>query len=340
MGKVKDFYFWPIIIEFVVVFLLISLGLLIESFHRSMLVSDKSFNLEIFYYILRETALVSFTFVISFNFIKRSYYSIARRISLGIGYNEPTTVLVILSEIYLICASLLVTMNIRPIIHTTYIESNISNFTYDFVRYDALFSFFTLLVLAIPLTYLTHKHDSNLKKTKIAGIIIILILVSIINSTKNFNARILESSANWAQKNWTKQSIKASEALSESQTNEEKAISYFWLGVSENRQGNFEKAVEYQLNAISLLPNYAAAYSSLSNAYSMLGKNVEALDSAKRCIKYDPTYAWCYNSMMNYFLSINDKNNAIINAKKATNLDPANKELRENYSILLESNEI
>jgi len=341
MSKIKNSYFWPLIIEFIIVFILLSIGLIIESLDRNiLLLSYKSLNSDILSFIFRETLIVTIIFVVSFNFIKRSYYSIARNISITLGQNEQNTAISILSEAYLVCASILAMVNIRPIIHTTYLESNIQNFTYDFARYDSFFSVLTLLVLAIPLIYLIYTKSKSKSGLKILGVLVVLFLVGVVNSFTNFEARALETSASWTTKNWEDLSTKATVTLNDSKTDEEKATAYFWLGVAENRRGNYDKAVEYQLLATSLYPRYAGAYSSLSNAYSALGENTKALESAKKCIKYDPNYAWCYNSLMNYYIGINDTKKALINAKTAMDLDLGNIELREIYRDMLDKSSL
>lgn len=330
-------YLWQVFIEFIIVFLLISMGLIIESFNRKILFLDNgSLNLQIIYFIFEKTSISSLVFVITFRFIKSSYYSISRTLTEKLSAGEDNGVIAVFINVFLITASLLATMLLRPIIHTTYLESDIVNFTYDFVRHDALISVITLLVIAIPLVYLLYKRDSDiLKWPKIFGIIAIISIVGLVNNYKNFDARILETSASWVQKDWNEQSEVAGKALSDAKTDEEKAYAYFWLGVAENRKKNYQGAVEYQLKALSLLPDYAASHASLANAYTLLNEHQKSFEHAQKCIDYDPQYAWCYQAMANHYWVVGEEEKALKNAKTATNLDPGNRELKEMYQYIL-----
>ncbi len=150
----------------------------------------------------------------------------------------------------------------------------------------------------------------------------------------NYDFIISEAKNNWLKQDWQQQSDYAEEALSVAKTDTEKATAYFWLGVAENRQRNHEKAKEYQLKAIELDPEYAAAHASLANAYVHLGEVENSLIHSQKCIEYDPEYSWCYQALMNYYLITGDLENARINAKKATELNPDDKELENIYKEL------
>jgi tetratricopeptide (TPR) repeat protein len=172
---------------------------------------------------------------------------------------------------------------------------------------------------------------------KVIFIIAVIVGVGIATSYKNYDARLLEASADWVQKDWDKQSETAGKALSDARTEEEKAYAYYWLGVAENRKKNYRAAADYQLKALSILPKYAAAHASLSNAYTFLNEHEKAFDHAQKCIEYEPTYAWCYHAMLNHYWVTGDEQKALANAKKATELDPGNRELKQIYQHISSS---
>jgi tetratricopeptide (TPR) repeat protein len=162
----------------------------------------------------------------------------------------------------------------------------------------------------------------------IVSILVMFLVVYYINNKPNFNARVLEAKSRWINKDFSVQTEKANLALTDAKTNEEKAIAYYWMGVSANRQRDFNKAIEYQTKAIELDPSYGAPYSSLSLAYSMVGKLDEAKINADLCVKYMRNYAWCYYSMGVYLEKTGDIDGAIKMFEKACKLAPDDNDLK------------
>ncbi|MES3004844.1 MAG: hypothetical protein V4690_01875 [Patescibacteria group bacterium] len=328
--KTKFYFLWQTLVELAIVFMLILVGLALEVYNRDILfLPNGNLNQDIISLSVFNAIFHSIIFVVTYRFVRRSYYAIGRVLSERFSNVKDTKVSTLI-DVFLITASLLATVNIRPIIYSTYLDADISGYTYNFVKHDALFSVVTLLIIGIPLVYLIYRRtDDTWKRAKIFGIILVIAGVGVYNSMGNYNARLFESSANWVQKNWSEQTNTAQRALSDAETNEEKAYAYYWLGVSENRKRNHQKAVEYQTMAISFSPYYAAAYASLANAYLHLKEYDKSRINAQKCIDYDPEYAWCYQAMANYYWTIGEEKKALLHMNVATSLDPYDFELRD-----------
>lgn len=326
-----------LLIEEVVIFLLIIIGLFIETYQRGILFINQSLNFDVAKLVISKTLLTSIIFVPSYGIIRSRFYPFYRALLSKANKDNPTGSIFFLTNIFLITSLILTSVRIRPIIQETFLESNISDFEYFLVKQDFLFSVITLIIIAIPLIWLIYKKEKIYAKSiKISFIILIIIVVGFANGLSNFSGRISETRATWIERNWQQQSIDGQKALTDSKTNEEKAAAYYWLGVAENRKNNYEKAKEYQLTAIKLRPEYYAAYASLSNSYLYLGEVEKSLQSSQKCIEFGPDYAWCYQSLMNYYLFAGDITNAKMSALKATQLNPKNKELKKIYEEVKE----
>ncbi|MEX2052434.1 MAG: tetratricopeptide repeat protein [Candidatus Paceibacterota bacterium] len=342
--KTTRYYFlWQMLTEFLVIFVLLTAGLIIEVLNRQLLFfEDGTLNTTIVAFIIQQTLLTASVSVVFYKFIKISSYSIVMSLSKRLVAKEEDKILVTLFDVFIILAVLLPTMMVRPIIHQTYLDSDIENFTYDYAQFDALFSVALLSMVAIPLIYVLYrKKEDLLRWLKIWGVIIIIVIVGYMNSFGfgNFYTRILESSASWVKQDWVKQSDLAHKALRDAETDFEKASAYYWMGVAENRQGNFEEAAQYQLQALELEPEYAAAHASLANAYTFSGKHEQSLYHAQKCREFEPQYAWCYQAMSNHFWTIGDTANALRYARLATELDPTSRELKKMYLEILDYSE-
>lgn len=327
---------FPYLVQAALIFSLIVSGLFIETYDRGLIFQNNSLNFNLIKLVLTRSLITTIAFVVIYQ-ISRSWLSvlynyISKKLGNSTEDEEEHPKIYFFSDVFVILSFILLFMPVRPILQETFKESNISDFHYAFVRYDGILSVIILLILAIPLSFFVNKYIRG--RTKLFHLITIaatIVAVGIINNAPNFDARALETRASWVKQNWNQQGIDAQKTLQNSETDKEKAIAFYWMGVSENRKGNYYKAIEYQLEATRLDTQYGAAYASLANGYISTGQNEKSLENSKKCIQYDPSYAWCYQALSNYYWVTGDVENAIIYSKKATDLDPKNKELKDQY---------
>lgn len=338
MNKRNDRYIYKILLEGVVIFFLLAIGLIIETYQRGILIINQSLNTDLLQLIISKTFVITLVSILGYGIVKNIFYPFYQILIARVYELNNDKHISFFYDVFLITALILVSVSIRPVIQETFLESNIEGFEFFLVKHDALFSVITLIIIALPLIYLLHKKEKN-NITKISELIVITLIISavgIFNGLSNYSARISEARANWIKQDWQRQSENAKVSLENASTDKEKAVAYYWLGVAENRKRNHEKAKEYQLEAIELWPEYDAAHASLANAYINLGETDKSLEHSQKCIEISPDYAWCYQALMNYYLVTGDVENAKRNARKAVELNPENKELESIYKIISE----
>ncbi len=76
-----------------------------------------------------------------------------------------------------------------------------------------------------------------------------------------------------------------------------KARGYINRGVSLMKEGDFDKAIDDETEAIRLDPDNAAAYGNLGDAYYQKGKSREAIEYLSRAIQLDPYYVEAYYNL-------------------------------------------
>ena len=111
--------------------------------------------------------------------------------------------------------------------------------------------------------------------------------------------------------------------------------------MSANRQGRPQEALRYQKEAITLDPQYAPPYSSLSLAYSVLGKHEDAKINANQCIKLNPNYAWCYYALAVVQYNTGSTTQALQMFEKAHEIDPLSIDLKntlDNIKLQMKKN--
>jgi len=82
-------------------------------------------------------------------------------------------------------------------------------------------------------------------------------------------------------------------------------------------------------------PTNALAYYNLGVAFSMLGKNNEAVDSYKKAIEMDPTNALAYNNLGVALINFDSFDETVTSYHKAIELDHNVRNTYENFKWLL-----
>ena len=326
------------LLEGVIVFSLLIFGFCFESFIRGLLFYQGVFHAEIIAPVLIRSFIATVIFIFTYRLVKFGLpffdFLMPQRENEKISKGQQRIAL--LNDVTIILGLILASMPVRPILQKTFVESDVKDFSYAFARYDAIPSIIILSIPAIILIYYILKYKKGLMKYVHGSVVVLIVCaVGLFNNSGNYGARIFESRANWITSDWDKQKNDAEQALSAAKNDKEKAVAYYWLGVSENRKGNSLKAIEYQSKAIELLPEYAAAHASLANGYLAEGNYAKSIEHSSKCIEYDQRYAWCYQAQGNYYYRTGDIDNAILCYKRATELDPGNRELKDSYEQLL-----
>jgi len=327
-----------ILFEGIIVFSLLIFGFCLETFNRGLFFYQGVFHIEVIEMVLIRSFFATLAFLVVYRLVRVGlpFFDFLKIQKEDEKINKYQQRITILSDITIILGLILVSMPIRPILQKTFVESDVEGFSYFFARYDAIASIIILLVPAIVLVYYIYKYrEEQMKYVHIAVIVIIVFAVGWANNSYNYDARISETRKNWIVADWDKQQNDANKALLAAKNDNEKATAYYWLGVSENRKGNHSKAIEYQLKAIELLPEHAAAHASLANGYLAEKNYIKSLEHSNKCIEYDPRYAWCYQALGNYYYYVGDIDNSLLSIKKAVELDPGNRELKKTYEGLL-----
>ncbi|OGM11931.1 hypothetical protein A2Z22_01715 [Candidatus Woesebacteria bacterium RBG_16_34_12] len=312
-------FLYPYIIEALLVFLILNTVLIIEFYFRNLI------SYEVIKVIAERSLFLSVTYILFFRLIKSGYFLLFRFFSSLLPKSQTSSLSLIeyLTDIFITLVVILTTAPLRPILQKVYFEEGKPIFDQAMVRFDAEASIIILSIIGVPLILLNlKKHQGIVKIFNIIAIILVTIIVGYINNQPNYNARIYESRADWITRNWEKQNVDAQKALKDAKTDQEKASAYYWLGVSESRQGNYQKGIEYQHKAIELDPTYGAPYSSLSLSNLALGNLEEAKVYAEKCIGLSPDYAWCYYALSGYYAYTNEMQEAYDNLIKAIDLDP------------------
>lgn len=119
---------------------------------------------------------------------------------------------------------------------------------------------------------------------------------------------------------------------------------YLFYSIAEEKktEGNrlymlkqYEEALPYYTEAISLQPKNASYYGNRSACYIMLSKFRNALEDARKAVSIDPTFVKGYVRMAKCFLVFGDITAAVSSISKAKELCP-NSEIAENESKIVE----
>jgi tetratricopeptide (TPR) repeat protein len=140
----------------------------------------------------------------------------------------------------------------------------------------------------------------------------------------HFNQLSLTTKDAWERGETTQSLTHAQDLLLEAETNEQRAIANYWIGLSYFSQNKSDLAETHLLQAVTFDQTYGPPYSTLA-AISMGRANYpQALIYAQTCVKLEPTYPWCHNNLGLTLDLLGRHEEGIKELKQAVALDPQN----------------
>lgn len=125
---------------------------------------------------------------------------------------------------------------------------------------------------------------------------------------------------------------RANKALPNAGTNEDKAVTHYWIGLINYKQQNSSVAESELKLALELFPNYAAPYVTLSAIEMDKGNFQKSLEYAQKCVNLDKKYAWCHNNIGLSLMYLGKKEEGIKELEQAVSLAPDSYVFRDNLT--------
>lgn len=326
-------YLTSVVGDAFIVFGVLAAALLFETYRRFVLLEGGIIERELVGLLLVRSAVMALSATLTYQFSRWGFFGLIGWMSSQIlaskKYVRELSISDRMTGIYVSIASILITLPVRPVLQHTQWSQESHFFTSAFVKYDAAMTMLILAALVIPLVIVRlQKAEGNMARLYTALLVSSVGVAGWMNSGANYDARIYETRAAWITRDFSEQGEIAQKALADAEDAKSKAIAYYWLGVSANREGRHQEAISHQLKAIELDPAYGAPHSSISTAYRIVGEMEKSKSSAERCIELDPGYAWCYYALGTYYGTVGDTDQAIWALERAVALAPHEMELQ------------
>lgn len=136
----------------------------------------------------------------------------------------------------------------------------------------------------------------------------------------------------WSTGHYQESLDKANKALPNAETNEDKAVAHYWIGLNNYKQQNSSVAESELRLALELYSNYAAPYVTLSAIELDRSNFQKAFEYAQKCVSLDSQYAWCHNSLGLSLLYLGEKDQGIKELEQAVALAPDSYIFRDNLT--------
>ncbi|MBU4492486.1 MAG: tetratricopeptide repeat protein [Euryarchaeota archaeon] len=94
------------------------------------------------------------------------------------------------------------------------------------------------------------------------------------------------------------------------------------LAVTYDKMGKREESLRQLHEALRLNPAYAEAHSNLGNLFAKSGRYEEATEELKQALRFNPGYAIAHNSLGHIYALQNKNQEAVIEFREALRLDP------------------
>lgn len=136
----------------------------------------------------------------------------------------------------------------------------------------------------------------------------------------------------WSAGSYQESLDKANKALPNAETNEDKAVAHYWIGLNNYKLQNSSVAESELKQALELYSNYAAPYVTLSVIEMDRSNFQKAFEYAQKCVSLDSKYAWCHNSLGLSLLYLGEKDQGIKELEQAVSLAPDSYVFRDNLT--------
>lgn len=141
-------------------------------------------------------------------------------------------------------------------------------------------------------------------------------------SFANFNQKIQDSRSAYANGDYENTRIKASESLEFASSDEEKAVSHYWIGLAYYNLKDYEKSEDELNNSIILKSNYSDPHVTLSAIYGLKGDFSKAFEYALKSKELNPKNPWAWNSLGVSYMNLGNFSEGIKSFEKAVELAP------------------
>ncbi|MEC4003716.1 tetratricopeptide repeat protein [Flavobacterium sp. SUN052] len=105
------------------------------------------------------------------------------------------------------------------------------------------------------------------------------------------------------------------------------SLKYYYLGLDESKNENFEKAIEYYKKALVFDKDFAFAYDNIGICYRRLNKFEEAIDAYEQSLKIDPNGKMPLQNIAVVYLYKKEYKKAVKAYEKLAKLDDQNPEV-------------
>ncbi|MFA5894214.1 MAG: tetratricopeptide repeat protein [Candidatus Shapirobacteria bacterium] len=139
----------------------------------------------------------------------------------------------------------------------------------------------------------------------------------------------------YSQGNYDKADSAATQLLAFAKTDDERAIAYYWQGLTSYSLKKYNDSEIYLNQALALNPKYAAPYVTLGSISQLRQDGQKMLEYSTKCISIDPKYAWCHNNLGIGYMMTNQKEKGIEEFREAVKLDPTQYVFNENLKRAL-----
>ncbi len=152
--------------------------------------------------------------------------------------------------------------------------------------------------------------------------------------TSAFETNLNAAAVAWTNKDYVNVLARATSALAQAKTNNEKARAYWWRGIGYHGMGDLIQAARDEETSIQLDPDAAEPHVTLGAVYLDQRDDQKAMAQAQLAVALDPNYAWAYNLRALVEKDEGDQAAASHDINHAIQLDPQEPIFRDNQKFV------